>query len=187
MDIHEPQFTRSEVVSVTGVDIEALKSWLKNGFIAVAPHQQGGSGKRRLFSVMDMIKIAVVSELTLLRVPSSTANEIIASEKFEEWVELSRTTSEDKEAKYYFAAMYWDGDKVVVQYFCNANQWDFFSFGKDNVETSPKVVTIIRLLDIVLKVIYGADDLLREEKPALSKEEEVIASMRKHLKDAGDA
>jgi len=187
MDIYEPQFTRSEVVSVTGVDTEALKSWLKNGFVSVAPHQQGGSGKRRLFSVMDMIKIAVVSELTLLRVPSSTANEIIASEKFKDWVELSRKPQQEGEAVYYFAAMYWDGDRVVVDYFCDADQWSFFNFGKHNVETSPKVVTIIRLLDIVLKVVYGADDLLRDEKPALSKEELVIASMRKHLKESGDA
>lgn len=191
IDFFEQRFTKSEVVQITGVPPLTLQNWLHRNVINVSPKQKGGTGNRRLFSPFDMVKIATVMQLSEMDVPPSRANEIIASDKFQEWVSLCLLTGDEnpESHKYHFAVLHKVVGEFVVDYISTAKLWDYFERANEDVRAGSKVFMVIRILDIVVDVKHRATDLIYDEMDESEREKlgsvtRSVMAMRRAVKDS---
>ena len=70
------QFTQANVLhAVPGLDVGKLQAWLTRGHITLAEHSPG-SGRPRLWSALEVIQIAAMSELTRMMIPIGFAAKI---------------------------------------------------------------------------------------------------------------
>lgn len=56
--LHQPQFTRKDVIEVTGVAEHQLHNWVSRRWITLSGEQHPGKGRRRLYTGKDAISIA---------------------------------------------------------------------------------------------------------------------------------
>lgn len=76
INLSTPRYTQAEVLAVTGLRAATLQTWLNRGVIEVeAPLP--GSGRRRLMSSIDIVKLAVLYRTDALKIDLSVAREII--------------------------------------------------------------------------------------------------------------
>lgn len=57
-----PKYTRPEVLRVTGLRPDVLQTWVNRRVIAL-PEQNPGSGRRRLYSPLDVVKLAIMRRM----------------------------------------------------------------------------------------------------------------------------
>lgn len=62
-DLHEPQFVFSEAVEIVGVPAKTLNNWTQRGVVDIGLMHRTG---RRMYSIVDLAQLAVVSELSML-------------------------------------------------------------------------------------------------------------------------
>jgi len=67
--------TQPEVLKVTGIKPAVLQTWINRGAIDLA-EQNPGSGRRRLYSELDVVKLAIMRRLADLRVDLKVGKEI---------------------------------------------------------------------------------------------------------------
>lgn len=75
MDILEPQFTQPEVLAVTSCRAKNIHVWIERGIYSL----QGpppGTGRRRKYSALDCVRLALMCELTAFGIPALTAKGI---------------------------------------------------------------------------------------------------------------
>lgn len=74
-DLHTPRFTQPEVLRVTKVKPVLLQTWLARGAL-VLTQQHPGSGRRRLYSPLDVVRVAVMRRLADFRIDLSVSKSI---------------------------------------------------------------------------------------------------------------
>jgi hypothetical protein len=67
--LHEPQFTRADVLTVTGVSDGQLKGILDRQQVVLSGEHNPGSGRRRMFSGADILSIAVANGMSGIGFP----------------------------------------------------------------------------------------------------------------------
>jgi len=78
ISIYEASFTHSEVVKLTGIPDRTLHNWLQREVITLHKDFFTPGGGRRLYTPIDIFKIAVMYELTIYtQFPPSLAREMI--------------------------------------------------------------------------------------------------------------
>ncbi|MCL4852557.1 MAG: MerR family transcriptional regulator, partial [Bryobacteraceae bacterium] len=75
-EMKTPQFVNSDVMQVTGRTAATLQTWINHGILIPTSGQNPGSGKRRLYSAIDVCKVAVLGELTDFGFPPSEARKL---------------------------------------------------------------------------------------------------------------
>ncbi|TIR54876.1 MAG: hypothetical protein E5X28_09240, partial [Mesorhizobium sp.] len=73
--LNTPKFTQPDVLKLTRVKPTALQNWTNRKAIELAV-QNPGYGKPRLYTALDVVKIAIMRRLADLRVDLSVAKEI---------------------------------------------------------------------------------------------------------------
>lgn len=81
-DLHEPRYTTPEVLSVTRLRPEVLQTWINRD--ALGPRNTG-RGKRRMYSALDVVKLAIMRRMADLQVALATSLDIAngAADKLE--------------------------------------------------------------------------------------------------------
>lgn len=72
-DLHEPRYTTPEVLSVTRLRPEVLQTWVNRD--ALGPRNTG-RGKRRMYSALDVVKLAIMRRMADLQVALATSLDI---------------------------------------------------------------------------------------------------------------
>ncbi len=63
--LQEPAFSHTETLRITGLTADTLHTWHKRGvLVAIAEQQRPGRGHRRRYSVLDLIYLALLRELS---------------------------------------------------------------------------------------------------------------------------
>ncbi len=62
-DITKPQFVNGDVLSVLGLSLGTFQTWVNRGIVVAASGSAPGQGQRRLYSAIDICKVAVLAEL----------------------------------------------------------------------------------------------------------------------------
>ncbi|TGU89719.1 hypothetical protein EN794_043840 [Mesorhizobium sp. M00.F.Ca.ET.151.01.1.1] len=75
MDLTAPEFTQPDVLKVTRVKPPVLQTWINRKAIELAV-QNPGTGKSRLYSGIDILKIGIMRRLSDLRVDLSVSKQI---------------------------------------------------------------------------------------------------------------
>lgn len=75
MDLNTPKFTQPDVLRVTRVKPAVLQTWTNRKAIELAV-QNPGTGKPRLYTALDIVKVAIMRRLSDLRVDLSVAKQI---------------------------------------------------------------------------------------------------------------
>src|SRR5262245_35231283 len=70
-----PRYTQPEVLLVTRLKPAVLQTWINRGAIALA-EQNPGTGRRRLYSRLDVVKLAIMRRLADLQIALAVSKEI---------------------------------------------------------------------------------------------------------------
>lgn len=73
--LQTPQFTQPEVLKVTRLKPAVLQTWVNRNAIELA-EQNPGTGRRRLYSALDVVKLALMRRVADLQMDLSVAREI---------------------------------------------------------------------------------------------------------------
>jgi DNA-binding transcriptional MerR regulator len=71
----EPRYTQPEVLQVTGLKAPVLQTWVNRGAIRLS-EQNPGIGRRRLYSALDVVKLAIMRRMADLSIDLSVSKEI---------------------------------------------------------------------------------------------------------------
>ena len=86
MDVEAQQFTQADVLAVIpGLKQPLLQAWIHRGHIKISDEAKG-SGKRRHWSAVEIAQLAMMRELSLMRIPPTFAAKLLhhAADRFEE-------------------------------------------------------------------------------------------------------
>lgn len=75
MNLTEPRFAQPDVLKVTRLKSAVLQTWVNRNAIELS-EQNPGSGRRRLYSALDIVKLAIMRRMADLRVELAVAKEI---------------------------------------------------------------------------------------------------------------
>lgn len=75
IDLTTPRYSQPEVLRVTRLKPAVLQTWMNRQVIELT-EQNPGYGKRRLYSALDVVKLAVMRRIADLRIDLSIAKEI---------------------------------------------------------------------------------------------------------------
>lgn len=76
-ELAKPQFVNSDVMQATGRSAATLQSWVNRGVLLPASGQNPGVGQRRLYSAIDVVKLAVLGELTDFGLLPAAARKVV--------------------------------------------------------------------------------------------------------------
>lgn len=76
IDPDAAQFTQLEVIRVTEIEPTRLQTWLSRGNLKIGLKTEKGTGKPRLYTVNDMVRIATIRAFTDLGVPIEVADRL---------------------------------------------------------------------------------------------------------------
>ncbi len=118
MDVEAQQFTQADVLAaIPGLKQPLLQAWIHRGHIKLSD-QARGRGKRRCWSAVEISKLAVMYELSLMRIPPAFAAKLLhhASDRLKERTDdLSARRDDvhlviwpDRESNDLFAAVFSD-------------------------------------------------------------------------------
>ena len=62
IDLHTPRFAQPEVLRVSGLSAATLQTWVNRGHVQLS-EQNPGSGRRRLYSPLDVVNLAIMGRL----------------------------------------------------------------------------------------------------------------------------
>lgn len=68
MDLHEPVFLSRKAGAFVGVAQRTVQSWTEKGLLS-AGKETGGTGDRRLYSLLNLIELGIIKSLTNERLP----------------------------------------------------------------------------------------------------------------------
>jgi hypothetical protein len=77
LDLQSPRYTQRDVLLVTKLKPEVLQTWINRNAVRLTV-QNPGSGKSRLYTAMDIVKLAVMRRVADLRMELSVAREFAA-------------------------------------------------------------------------------------------------------------
>lgn len=75
LDLTTPRFAQSEVLQVTGLAPGLLQGWVNRGHVALS-QQNPGTGRSRLYSPLDVVKLAIIARLSRFAIPITYSNEL---------------------------------------------------------------------------------------------------------------
>ncbi|GIK98487.1 MAG: hypothetical protein BroJett029_26960 [Alphaproteobacteria bacterium] len=73
--LSRPQFTQTEVLKVTRLTAATLQTWVNRGLLDLS-EQNPGTGKRRQYSALDVVRLAIIKRLTRFGFSVSVARTI---------------------------------------------------------------------------------------------------------------
>lgn len=91
IDMSEPQFTQKEASQISGLPNKTINNWIDRGYLQLSTIGGRVIPGRRLYSIMDMIRMAVMCECNALAsVPPSGLTEISNNIIHQVWTETER-------------------------------------------------------------------------------------------------
>jgi hypothetical protein len=82
MELLQPQFEQPVVIEVGAIAADTLQTWVNRSIVRLSA-QNPGSGRRRLYSAADVVKLAIMGRLSRFGIPGGTsaqAAELIVGE-----------------------------------------------------------------------------------------------------------
>src|SRR4051812_3937134 len=77
IDLHAQKFTQGDVLAVTRLRADLLQTWINRNVIALG-EQNPGSGRRRLYSALDIVKLAIMRRIADLGLDLGIGRELAA-------------------------------------------------------------------------------------------------------------
>ena len=162
IDVHAQQFYQADILRVVpGLDVPKFQAWLTRGHLKLADHSPG-SGRRRLWSALEVIQIAALWEMTRMMVPVSFAADI--APRFSERAEqLVRDRDEAKALGEHVLYIYYKEDADSPELFVGSTtERALHHVGRDKIFGRHSVVTEIRLDVLIDQVLTRLAQRLTE-------------------------
>lgn len=74
-DLNEPKFIQPEVLEVSSISADTLQTWVNRGLVELV-EQSPGTGRRRLYRALDIVRVEIMRNLTSFGVSPSRAKEM---------------------------------------------------------------------------------------------------------------
>jgi hypothetical protein len=110
LDLTSCLFTQAEVLTITKLRKEVLQTWINRDVITLG-EQYPGKGKRRLYSAIDIVKVAIfrrIADLNLAlgvgRALAGEAEQLLLDRRDVEWNRHYFISGSDTAQRDYFAA-----------------------------------------------------------------------------------
>jgi hypothetical protein len=159
LDTNEFQFTLSEAANVSGLSEKSLRNWVHREVVNVGGMHRTG---RRLYSVLDIIELKVMAELTnAVAMPPTNAASLaryardrcLEMSLRDESGELLYKGQKEENRKYLIA--WFDGKDHLADVVLLENH-----FGNHSI---PNAVVVVPLDDLVLRVMNMCLDILEQD------------------------
>ena len=174
IDLSEPQFTQKEASEISGLPNKTINNWLDRGYLKLSAIGGRVIPGRRLYSILDMIRMAIMFECNALaNVPPSGLTEISDHIIQQVWMETERDIEGQRvrEAYSYYIVNHdtEEGRTFGNWYFQMPSGGDFYDRDPKLYPTTAKVVGLPRHACLMIpvsritgRVFLKAADLLAE-------------------------
>jgi hypothetical protein len=155
IDLAEPQLIFSEAVEITGIPAKTLNNWTQREIINIGTMHRTG---RRLYSIFDMVELAIVVELaTMVSMPASQASAVAAWAR-KRGFERTKRAADGKlkpRSPRSFLIVWVEGDNYKIKHEVGFEWLTKFSLAHPFV--------VVPLDDVITRVENKAFDLLERE------------------------
>lgn len=176
--MNTPRYTGPEVLKVTHLKPETLQTWVNRNVVTLA-EQNPGRGKRRLYSAVDVVKLAIMRRCDDLKIALSISTDL--AESVAKQLENSQHLDWDF---YVFLRPQAEGTKQTAEVVVYPAPEGLDKY--DNVTMDPFFIRLSKLVESHFEGIFGS----RRKKsrlgdPDYSEDRPVIPEQREEFARAG--
>lgn len=180
-DIEVPEFTQADVIRITGVSAKTLQNWTDPSREILRLSQDSvGKGRRRLYSALDIMAVAMIAHMSALGVSPNLVSQLFykPGAKVGDWL----TVAAENLNKEYICRIVFDADGLFASLIASPQDNERFAYGDDWARDRIAFIQV-SLTRIASYVAHGIDDIRFDGTPddQKSEKEKAIRAMRDEL------